>query len=743
MKGSGQQSSLRPFVSPLAALAISLGSAIGWGSLVVTSNNYLVNSGPLGSVLGLIIGAAVMIVIGKNYSYLMGLYPDAGGAYTFTKNAFGYDHGFLTGWFLFLTYIAIFWANATSLPLFARYFFGNVFRFGYMYSIFGYDVYLGELLLTIAAIAIFALFCINFRRLLTYVMIALGVVFTLGIVICFAAAVSGHGGSYMSYEPLFAPGSSDIMQVARIACISPWAFIGFESISHLTEEITFDRSRVSRILTVSVIVSTALYIFITILSVTAYPPEYRSWLDYIKDIGDLSGIKGLPAFYAANYYLGSKGVTILMITLLALIITSLIGTLLAVSRLCYAAAKDDILPERFSELNKKNIPHKALILIAAISVMIPFFGRTAIGWIVDVTTIGSTIIYGFVSASAAKIAKDNKDKNIVVFGITGVIVMVIFGAYLLIPELFSLGSIERETYFLFTVWTLLGFVFFRYILKKDTENRFGRSIVVWIALLALILFTSLVWLSKSTMSLTSGTLESVNEYFKGIIGHDQFKDLAKSFMDNKLDEVRESNFRSVLVVAGFFSVAIVILINNYSLMKKRLVENQAALEHVTNVANIDPLTGVKSKHAYAMGERLVNEEIETGLINEFAVAVCDVNGLKHINDTQGHKAGDEYICAASKLICDHFMHSPVYRIGGDEFAVFLTGTDYHDRHEILLELNKKVEAAIINGGAIVSVGISEYIEGEDTEVRNVFERADELMYRRKKQLKAMGAITRG
>ncbi len=743
MKGSNQKSSLKPFVSPVAALAISLGSTIGWGSLVVTSNNYLVNSGPSGSVLGLIIGAVIMIVIGRNYSYLIGLYPDAGGAYTFTKNAFGYDHGFLTGWFLFLIYIAIFWANATSLPLFARYFFGNIFRFGYMYSLFDYDVYLGELLLTIAAIVIFAILCINFKKLLTHAMIALGAVFTLGITVCFVAAISGHGGSYMSYEPVFAPGSSDIMQVARIACISPWAFIGFESISHITEEITFDRSRISRILTISIIISTALYIFITLLSVTAYPPEYRSWLDYIKDIGNLSGIKGLPAFYAANYYLGGKGVSILMITLLALIITSLIGTLLAVSRLCYAVAKDDILPKRFSELNKRNIPHKALILVAAISVIIPFFGRTAIGWIVDVTTIGSTIIYGFVSASAAKIAKDNKDRNVIVLGVIGVIVMIIFGIYLLIPELFALGSIERETYFLFNVWALLGFIFFRYILKKDTENRFGRSIVVWIALLALILFTSLVWLSKSTMSLTNGTLESVKEYFRNIIDKAQFKDLAESFMNNKLDEVRESNFRSVLIVAGFFSVAIVILLNNYSLMKKRLIENQEALEHVTNVANIDPLTGVKSKHAYAIGERLINEEIETGLINEFALAICDVNGLKHINDTKGHKAGDEYICAAGKLICDYFSHSPVYRIGGDEFVVYLTGADYYNRYEILAEFNSNVEASIQTGGVIVSVGISDYIEGKDTEVRNVFERADELMYQRKKQLKAMGAITRG
>ena len=144
-----------------------------------------------------------------------------------------------------------------------------------------------------------------------------------------------------------------------------------------------------------------------------------------------------------------------------------------------------------------------------------------------------------------------------------------------------------------------------------------------------------------------------------------------------------------------------------------------------------------------MGELLINEEIEAGLINEFAIAVCDVNGLKYINDTQGHKAGDEYICAAGKLICGHFMHSPVYRVGGDEFVIYLTGADYNDRHEILERLNSEIEDAVRNGGVVVSIGLSDYIDGEDTEVKAVFERADALMYQRKKQLKEMGAITRG
>ena len=68
-------------------------------------------------------------------------------------------------------------------------------------------------------------------------------------------------------------------QIVRIAAISPWAFIGFENISHFSEEYSFPIKKVRRILIFSVLITTVLYLFVSILSVSAYPPEYESWLD--------------------------------------------------------------------------------------------------------------------------------------------------------------------------------------------------------------------------------------------------------------------------------------------------------------------------------------------------------------------------------------------------------------------------------------------------------------------------------
>ena len=169
---------------------------------------------------------------------------------------------------------------------------------------------------------------------------------------------------------------------------------------------------------------------------------------------------------------------------------------------------------------------------------------------------------------------------------------------------------------------------------------------------------------------------------------------------------------------------------------------QSHIEKVQAMAYQDPLTGVKSKQSYAEQEKKMNRMIADGSLREFAVVACDLNNLKITNDTKGHKAGDELLQSASRLICEYFDHSPVFRTGGDEFEVILEGKDYENRHMILSSVNKTVEQNLIEGKVVVALGMSDYIPGEDKTLQDVFMRADEIMYRRKKDLKRMEAERR-
>jgi len=177
---------------------------------------------------------------------------------------------------------------------------------------------------------------------------------------------------------------------------------------------------------------------------------------------------------------------------------------------------------------------------------------------------------------------------------------------------------------------------------------------------------------------------------------------------------------------------IVIGVSNVDAQMKREQELTIAREQ----ANRDALTGVKSKHAYVEMEGRLDEDIAGGTAGAFAVVVCDVNGLKAVNDSLGHAAGDALIRSASSEICNIFDHSPVFRYGGDEFVAILRDRDYENRAALMEKLEAESRSHRLSGsGAVIACGLAEFVPGQDTAVSAVFGRADAAMYENKKRLK--------
>ena len=154
---------------------------------------------------------------------------------------------------------------------------------------------------------------------------------------------------------------------------------------------------------------------------------------------------------------------------------------------------------------------------------------------------------------------------------------------------------------------------------------------------------------------------------------------------------------------------------------------------ILQMANQDALTGFKSKHAFAEAEHKLDRDISAGVALPFALAVCDVNGLKHINDTYGHQVGDAFIKRACFVICEVFRHSEVYRIGGDEFAVLITDADYTNRAQLLERMQRYNQSAGKEDAAI-ACGMADFDPEEDSAVSIVLHRADKAMYDNKKAL---------
>ena len=252
-----------------------------------------------------------------------------------------------------------------------------------------------------------------------------------------------------------------------------------------------------------------------------------------------------------------------------------------------------------------------------------------------------------------------------------------------------------------------------------------------------------------------------NDYFSFLaeqakrIVHPDDIDYVLSFIDKEklLGKLLDNN--SSLIVFRFVLNGEIMHVCHFSVMcddKKHILgcikniesefkdreEQEQILQSAERLARLDELTGIKNKNAF----KEIIKEIDN-MINsddteaEFGVIMCDINDLKRINDTRGHSFGDEVIQNASRIICEKFGESSVYRVGGDEFVVILSGDDYENRIHLLDELKKESETnARFRTGPVIAYGLAKYNPGVDRSFTEVYNRADGRMYANKNELKS-------
>lgn len=162
------------------------------------------------------------------------------------------------------------------------------------------------------------------------------------------------------------------------------------------------------------------------------------------------------------------------------------------------------------------------------------------------------------------------------------------------------------------------------------------------------------------------------------------------------------------------------------------------MERMSDLAYTDPLTGVKSRSAYDEEMRKVNNGLQMGF-DQFGILMLDINGLKAVNDNYGHEAGNRYIINCCRLICNTFKHSPVFRIGGDEFIVLLVGDDLTLIDRLLEKFDQSMRDKELSTEpeerVSIASGLAVYDETRDKDYQDVFKRADEAMYKKKAAMK--------
>ena len=363
-------------------LALAFGAMIGFG-WVVLSGTWLQGAGSLGAIIAFLVGGVLVVFVGLTYSELVSAMPKAGGEHNYAWRSLGAGGAFVASWAIALGYVSVVAFEAVALPTTMEYLLPEGYRAGFLWTIAEYDVYASWIAIgVIGAAAITVLNYIGIRPSAIFQFIA--VLVLLGIAALFVFGTIA-GGSAENFSPLFAGGIAGVLSVV---IMTPFLFVGFDVIPQSAEEINLPFRQIGILLVVSVIMAVAFYIIVIIgvgsgLSRTA-----------LEDT-DLAAASGMGSLFGSEIFSN-----ILVLGGIAGILTSWNGFMIGGSRILYAMAESGMLPEWLAKIHPRfHTPSNAILLVGGLSIIAPFFGRSALVWLVNAGGLGIVIAYLMVAIS--------------------------------------------------------------------------------------------------------------------------------------------------------------------------------------------------------------------------------------------------------------------------------------------------------------------------------------------------------
>lgn len=579
-KNSKLVAAIFPF---LGAFALSLGTSVGWSAFVMPATTLIPLAGPLGTTIAICIGTICMFAIAYNFHILINKFDGYGGIFLFVKKLFGYDHSFLCVWAMVLAYLAMFWANAAAFGLLLHYLAGPMFQTGLHYSVAGIDVWLREVLLTIAVTIFFGVVCIKVKKRLYTLNAILSLFFVLGLIIIFVRvcvlgefSISDLNEGFSSLG--LAANHSKFLQVMNVMVFAPWAFVGFASISFVSSDYNFNKRKSFIIMVTALVAGAIVYALPTLLSVSVIPNDFSNWQEYLLALDDLEDIRALPVFYAIASILGNAGLAFLLACVFAAIATSMFGIISSLGRLLQSMANDLVLPEFLKKVNKCGRPQNAIIFVIAFSCMIPFLGRAAIGWVTDVTSLGASIVYLYVSVGVLLYLRSNvvTHKKLAYFtSCVGFLLSLIFFFYPLIPNLWIISNIGIESYIIMVLWSIVGFYIFRIVFIHDNQNRFGKSTIMWLSMLFILLFSSVLWTRQSVYEKTEQIISNISEYHYKLHRESDIPivnwrvEKEKSYMAQEMKKIHSEQLNNTLIQFILVFISLVIMFSILRIQQER------------------------------------------------------------------------------------------------------------------------------------------------------------------------------
>ena len=455
-------------------LVIAFGAMIGWG-WVINSGDWITTAGFMGSIIAMLIGGVMVFFVGLTYAELTSAMPQCGGEHVFSYRAMGPTGSFVCTWMIILGYVATSAFEATALPTVITYLFPK-FNQVYLYSIAGKDIYLTTILLGVG-VAVLITF-INIRGAKTAAIlqtVLTAIIAIAGILLVVGSAINGDGANITGQMWESGTGTT-LGSVFKVACMTPFLFIGFDVIPQAAEEINVPYKKIGKIMLLSIFLAVAWYLLI-IFAVCYIMPQSA----IVQEMSSQNGLVSAKAIEIAfrSPLMGK----VLIIGGLCGIITSWNSFLMGGSRALYSMGESLMIPKMFGKLGKHKTPEAAIILCGIACVVAPFFGRGVLVWLVDAASFGCVIAYMFVSISFCilrkkkpEMARPYKVKAGRVVGVMAVLMAGFMTLLYIVPASFSAALVWQE-WVVVGIWLALG-VFFYFYSKKKYGAEFGRDIFI-------------------------------------------------------------------------------------------------------------------------------------------------------------------------------------------------------------------------------------------------------------------------
>ena len=455
-------------------LVIAFGAMIGWG-WVINSGDWITTAGFAGSIIAMLIGGVMVFFVGLTYAELTSAMPQCGGEHVFSYRAMGPTGAFVCTWMIILGYVATSAFEATALPTVITYLFPE-FNQVYLYSIAGKDIYLTTILLGVG-VAVLITF-INIRGAKTAAIlqtVLTAIIAIAGILLVVGSAVNGDGANITGQMWESGTGTT-LGSVFKVACMTPFLFIGFDVIPQAAEEINVPYKKIGKIMLLSIFLAVAWYLLI-IFAVCYIMPQSA----IAQEMSSQNGLVSAKAIEIAfrSPLMGK----VLIIGGLCGIITSWNSFLMGGSRALYSMGESLMIPKMFGKLGKHKTPEAAIILCGIACVAAPFFGRGVLVWLVDAASFGCVIAYMFVSISFCilrkkkpEMARPYKVKAGRFVGVMAVLMAGFMTLLYIVPASFSAALVWQE-WIVVGIWLALG-AFFYFYSKKKYGAEFGRDIFI-------------------------------------------------------------------------------------------------------------------------------------------------------------------------------------------------------------------------------------------------------------------------